>query len=197
MDSVPSPSGSSQAPSAVLPPIFSKMHNVLTHLSNGHTHLNPDTWGFKVPHYVSIEKGCRISRLAKFTLENGNIVYILAENCEVITSECIRQITQDTTFSMTKQGGENIALFSELFIPEVRPTMPITFALSCTLENYKVVIQYTRSNAVSIRYHDIKTILSPCYNVLFCPPTVQKAFPNITLTDTDEHLSQAVRVLVA
>src|SRR5436189_42575 len=75
--------------------------------------------------------------------------------------------------------------------------MPVTFALSRTLKDCKVVIQYTRSNTVLIQYHDIKTVLSPCYTVLFCSPAVQKVFPDITLTDTDEHLSQAVRALVA
>jgi hypothetical protein len=106
--SLSSSSGSSQASSEAPAVHFSKMHEVLTRLSNSHTSLNSDTWGFKVRNYVDIENDCRISRLAKFTLENGNLVYLLAENCEVITSECIRQITQDATFSMTKQGGEKL-----------------------------------------------------------------------------------------
>lgn len=172
--SLSSLSGVSEASSEVPPANFSKMHGVLTRLGNSHTSLNPDTWGFKVRRYVNVENDCRISRLAKFTLENGNIVYILAENCEVITSECIRQIAQDATFSMTKQGGEKIALLSDLFIPEVRPAVPVTFAVSHTLEHHKVVIQYTRSNTVLIHYRDLKTVLSPCYTVLFCSPRLKK-----------------------
>src|SRR6266496_1493357 len=76
-------------------PSFQKCYEVLTRLANRHNNLDPDTWGFKVPRYIDIDNDCRISRLAQFTLGNGKLLYILAENCEIITSECIRQIAQD------------------------------------------------------------------------------------------------------
>jgi hypothetical protein len=161
--------------------------------------LDTGNWGFKAPCFINIDKDYRINRSEKFTLRNGNIVYLLAENRRSLPLNSFTELLKMVSLpSMTERGEEKLLCVGDIPVPEVGPAMPITLTFCGTLKDYKVVIQYTTtSNLILIHYQNVKTVLSPSYMVLFYSSAVQKVFAGITFTDKDEFLFQAVRARVA